>query len=92
MHSTVDVAGLLANAGWRPEQIAGRLQEMPQKGLRRVCHETIYAFIYRTAQKAEKLRKLLVRWRSLQTRTAGDRIKDKVHINERSTRASRKLP
>lgn len=73
--------------GWTPEQIAGRLKEMPEKGFKRVCHETIYAFIYRSRQKAEKLWKFLVRHRArrrpLRARPARDRIKDKVHINER---------
>ena len=36
--------------GWTPEQIAGRLKTRPEKGLRQICHETIYAFIYRIEQ------------------------------------------
>ena len=45
--------------GWTPEQIAGWLKRGEERGLRPVCLETIYAFIYRAAQKAEKLWKLL---------------------------------
>jgi transposase, IS30 family len=45
--------------GWTPEQIAGWFKRGEERGLRPVCLETIYAFIYRAAQKAEKLWKLL---------------------------------
>ncbi len=45
--------------GWTPEQISGWLKRGEEHGLRSVCLETIYAFIYRAAQKAEKLWRLL---------------------------------
>jgi len=45
--------------GWTPEQIAGWLKRGEERGLRPVCLETIYAFIHRAGQKAEKLWKLL---------------------------------
>lgn len=78
--------------GWTPEQIAGRLKARPERNLASISHESIYAFIYRPAQKTEKLWQFLVRRRSrrrpLQARTARDRIKDKVHIGERSAAAN----
>jgi len=78
--------------GWTPEQIAGRLRERPERGLGPISHESIYAFIYRTAQKTEKLWQVLVRRRArrrpLRARVARDRIKDKVHIGERSPAAN----
>ena len=81
--------------GWSPEAVAGRLRAMPEKGLRRVCHETIYAFVYRARQKAEKLWKLLpgkrARRRPLRARAARDRIKDKTHISERSAAADNRF-
>ncbi len=45
--------------GWTPEQISGWLKRGEERGLRSVCLETIYTFIYRAAQKAEKLWRLL---------------------------------
>ena len=41
--------------GWTPEQIAGWLKGGSEPGLQAVGCETIYAFIYRTAQQAEQL-------------------------------------
>lgn len=77
--------------GWTPEQIAGRLKQVPERGLGRVSHETIYAFIYRAGQKAEKLWTFLVRHRArrgpMRPRASKDRIKGKVHISERSAAA-----
>ena len=41
-------------AGWSPEQIAGRLRVEP--GTRhRLCHETIYRFVYGSAGQSEEL-------------------------------------
>jgi len=40
--------------GWTPEQISGRLKSGNERRLRAIGCETIYAFIYRTAQKAEE--------------------------------------
>ena len=39
--------------GWTPEQISGWLKSGNEPRLRAIGCETIYAFIYRTAQKAE---------------------------------------
>jgi IS30 family transposase len=50
--------------GWTPEQIAGWLKRGEERGLRPVSTETIYAFIHRAGQKAEKLWKLLPRGRT----------------------------
>lgn len=44
---------------WTPEQIAGWLKGGNEKGLPSISHETIYAWIYSTAQRARKLWKLL---------------------------------
>src|SRR5512134_2302811 len=41
--------------GWTPEQIAGWLKRGGERGLRPVSTETIYAFVRRAGQKAEKL-------------------------------------
>jgi IS30 family transposase len=45
--------------GWTPEQIAGWLKRGEERGLRPVSLETIYAFVHRPGQKAEKLWRLL---------------------------------
>jgi transposase, IS30 family len=50
--------------GWTPEQIAGWLRRGEERGLRAVSAETIYAFVHRAGQKAEKLWKLLPRGRT----------------------------
>jgi IS30 family transposase len=50
--------------GWTPEQIAGWLRRGEERGLRAVSTETIYAFVHRAGQKAEKLWKLLPRGRA----------------------------
>jgi IS30 family transposase len=50
--------------GWTPEQIAGWLKRGEERGLRSVSCETVYAFIHRAGQKAEKLWRLLPRGRA----------------------------
>jgi transposase, IS30 family len=50
--------------GWTPEQIAGWLRRGEERGLRAVSPETIYAFIHRAGQRAEKLWRLLPRGRA----------------------------
>jgi IS30 family transposase len=50
--------------GWTPERIAGWLKRGEERGLRAVAAETIYAFLHRPGQKAEKLWKLLPRGRA----------------------------
>src|SRR4051794_32611598 len=50
--------------GWTPEQIAGWLKRGEERGLRPVSTETVYAFVHRAGQKAERLWKLLPRGRA----------------------------
>ena len=47
--------------GWTPEQISGWLKSGNEPRLRAIGCETIYAFIYRAAQKAEILWRYLTR-------------------------------
>ena len=47
--------------GWTPEQISGWLKSGNEPRLRAIGCETIYAFIYRTGQKAEALWRYLTR-------------------------------
>ena len=47
--------------GWTPEQISGWLKGGNEPRLRAVGCETIYAFIYRTAQQADQLWRYLTR-------------------------------
>jgi IS30 family transposase len=49
------------SGGLDPEQIAGWLERGEERGLRPVSLETIYAFVHRPGQKAEKLWRLLPR-------------------------------
>jgi IS30 family transposase len=44
---------------WTPEQIAGWLKGGNENGLPSISHETIYAWVYSTGQRARKLWKLL---------------------------------
>jgi IS30 family transposase len=73
--------------GWTPEQIAGWLKAGNERRLRAVGCETIYAFIYRAAQKAEQLWRYLTRRhkrrRPRRSRPPRDTIKDRVSIHER---------
>lgn len=76
---------------WTPEQIAGWLGRGIEIGLRAVSTETIYAFIFRSAQKAEKLWRYLVRRkasRGRRARRSKDKITDKTHISQRSDAAN----
>jgi transposase, IS30 family len=40
--------------GWSPEQIAGRLRRGLERGLRGLCTEAIYAWIYRNGAESRK--------------------------------------
>jgi IS30 family transposase len=77
--------------GWTPEQIAGRLRRGVERGLRGLCAETIYAWIYRKGQKAAKLWRFLIRHharrRPRHGRASRDRIADKIHISQRTAEA-----
>lgn len=74
--------------GWTPEQIAGRLRLRIERGLRSVCAETIYGWIYRANQKTERLWRLLTRRRACRRKRHGrasrDTIAGKIHISQRS--------
>lgn len=52
---SVALSAIVLAEGWSPEQIAGWLKAANEPGLRDVCTETIYAFLYRARQKAEEL-------------------------------------
>ena len=72
--------------GWTPEQIAGWLKAGNERRLRAVGCETIYAFIYRAAQKAKQLWRYLTRRhkrrRPRRSRPSRDTIKDRVSIHD----------
>jgi IS30 family transposase len=74
--------------GWTPEQIAGRLRLGIETGLRAVCPETIYGWIYRAAQKAGRLWRYLTRAharrRKRHARASRDRIAEKIPLSQRS--------
>jgi IS30 family transposase len=79
---------------WTPEQIAGWLKNR-QKKLRSVCHETIYAWIYRNPQKKEKLWRFLPRHKAKRGpkkyRCAGSsRIPNRVPIHQRPDRIEKR--
>ena len=73
--------------GWTPEQIAGWLQRGEERSLRALCAETIYAFVHRPAQKAERLWRLLPRGRARRgyrrARRPRSRIADRASIHDR---------
>lgn len=78
--------------GWTPEHIAGRLRLGIEIGLRAVCPETIYGWIYRAAQKAGRLWRYLTRAharrRKRHARASRDRIAEKTPISQRSDDAN----
>ena len=73
--------------GWTAEQISGWLKSGNKPRLRAIGCETIYAFVYRTAQKAEALWRYLTRShkrrRPHRARPSRDTIKDRASIHER---------
>ena len=44
-------------AGWSPQQIAGRMRH--ERARRRVCHETIYRYVYSPDGRAQELARYL---------------------------------
>ena len=82
---TLDV-DLLAE-GWTTEQISGWLNGGNERLLQAVSCETIYAFIYRAAERAEQLWRYLTRRhkrrRPRRSRPSQDTIKIRVYIDER---------
>ena len=73
--------------GWTPEQISGWLKSGNEPRLRAIGCETIYAFIYRAAQKAAALWRYLTRRhkrrRPRRARASRDAIKDRASIHDR---------
>ena len=73
--------------GWTPEQIAGRLRLAIETGLRAVCAETTYGWIYRAGQKTERLWRFLTRRharrRKANARASRDRIAEKTPLSQR---------
>jgi IS30 family transposase len=67
--------------GWTPEQIAGRLRLGAEPGLRAICTETIYGWIYRAEQK---------RGRSGASRHAGAPVAGRAAAGRPATRSPRK--
>ncbi len=80
------VADRLAE-GWTQEQIAGRLRLGIENGLRAVCAETIYGWIYRAGQKAGRFWRFLTRHharrRKRHGRVSRDTFTEKIHISQR---------
>ena len=78
-----------SSIGWRR---AGRQSICGERGLRAISFETIYAFIFRAAQKTERLWRYLVRGRASRgrrrARNSQDRIREKVHVSQRSEAAT----
>lgn len=72
---------------WTPEQISGWLRRGNERGLRYICHETIYAWIHAGKQRADKLWKLLPRRRAKRgfrpARKPKSTIKDRRSIHDR---------
>src|SRR4051794_28771474 len=64
--------------GWTPEQSAGWLKRGEERGLPAVSTETIYAFVHRPGQKAEKLWKLLPRGRARRGRRRARQPRDVI--------------
>ena len=80
--------------GWTPEQISGWLKSGNEPRLRAIGCETIYAFIYRTAQKAAALWRYLTRRhkrrRLRRARASRDAIKDRASIKCENASGSRR--
>lgn len=80
---------LKVQAGWSPEQIAGRLpKDHPLDSRMRVSYETIYKFIYAPEQAGEKLWEYLPRKQRKRRKKPGrkvhrSRIPDRVSIHDR---------
>lgn len=75
------------NENWTPEQIAGWLRHGNERGLRYVCHEAIYAWIYSRRKAPDKLWKLLPRHKAKRgfrpARAPKSAIKDRRSIHDR---------
>src|SRR5689334_4719962 len=69
--------------GWTPEQIAGWLKRGEERGLRPVSTESVYAFLHRAGQKAERLWRLLPRGRARRGRQPRSTIAGRRSIHDR---------
>src|ERR1700722_1124529 len=76
------VVGDVRGEGWTPEQISGWLKSGNEPRLRAIGCETIYAFIYRTAQWRYLTRRHKRR-RPRRARASRDAIKDRASIHDR---------
>jgi len=80
--------------GWSPEQVAGRLPvDYPDDPSMRICHETIYRFIYAPEQAEEKLWEYLPRKQTKRRKQHGrgvhkSQIPDRVSIHKRPETAN----
>lgn len=77
----------MLHENWTPEQIAGWLKGGNEKALPTVSHETIYAWLYSTGQRARKLWRLLP-WRRVRrgfrpARKARSLIPDRKSVHDR---------
>ncbi len=83
------------NENWTPEQIAGWLKSGAEKTLRYISHESIYAWIYSSARRPEKLWKLLPRHRARRgfrpARASRSLIKDRKSISGRPNTVNKRL-
>ena len=77
--------------GWTPEQISGWLKSGNEPRLRAIGCETIYAFNYRTGQKAEASRRHLTRRRKRRRPVAPERHATPSRIERRSMIVRRSL-
>lgn len=73
-------------AGWSPEEIAGRLAK--KKGRRMICHETIYQFVYQKENSSKELWECLPRKQKKRRKKTGrgvhkSSIPDRVSIHNR---------
>lgn len=89
MHSqTRNYILLHLQVGWSPEQISGRMKRDGRKD--RICHETIYNFIYNESYcKREKIFQYLRRGKKRRTKWKGrgahkSKIPNRVSISQRS--------
>ena len=75
--------------GWTPEQISGWLKGGNERRLQAVSCETIYAFIYRAAQRAEQLWRYLTRRHKRRRPRRSRPSQDTIEIASPSTNGPR---
>lgn len=67
--------------GWSPEQIAGRLRVEPD-ATHKLCHETIYQYVYSASGRAAELARLLPERRRKRRPRYARKPRDRVFPNE----------